>query len=80
MVKMLWQATSSEESVIEKRDVSVGSRVGITSLAGPKLSGRIGHVVGHGYYPKSLRIVLDGSKSPITLHFTYVELLRQERP
>lgn len=49
-----------------------GSRIQVKPAAGPRLAGKIGTVVGAGYYPKSLRVILDGSKGPITLHVDYV--------
>lgn len=49
-----------------------GSRVQIKPTAGPRLAGRTGTVIGAGYYPKSLRVILDGSKGPITLHMDYL--------
>jgi hypothetical protein len=44
-------------------------------MAGPRLAGKIGSVIGLGYHPKSRRIVLDGSRSPITLHITYLAIM-----
>lgn len=29
-------------------------------------------MIGAGYYPKSLRVILDGSKGPITLYMDYL--------
>jgi hypothetical protein len=55
-----------------KGEFAVGSRIEVKPSAGPRLGGKTGTVIGLGYHPKSLRIVLDGSKSPITLHFTYL--------
>lgn len=55
-----------------KSEFAVGSRIEVKLSAGPRLGGKTGTVIGLGYHPKSLRIVLDGAKSPITLHFTYL--------
>ncbi|TFV44257.1 hypothetical protein E4K65_28565 [Bradyrhizobium niftali] len=52
-----------------------GSRIQVKPTAGPRLAGKTGRVVGVGYYPKSLRVVLDGSKAPITLHADYVVVI-----
>ncbi|MGY4625617.1 hypothetical protein ACVWY3_003373 [Bradyrhizobium sp. USDA 4486] len=52
-----------------------GSRIQVKQAAGPRLAGRIGTVIGAGYYPKSLRVILDGSKGPITLHVNYVTMI-----
>ncbi|QHP68711.1 hypothetical protein EI171_16400 [Bradyrhizobium sp. LCT2] len=49
-----------------------GSRIQVKPTAGPRLAGKTGRVIGVGYYPKSLRVVLDGSKAPLTLHADYV--------
>ncbi|WP_439374639.1 hypothetical protein ACRQ5Q_27110 [Bradyrhizobium sp. PMVTL-01] len=49
-----------------------GSRVRVKAEAGARLAGKTGRVIGSGFYPKSLRVVLDGSKVPITLHVNYV--------
>lgn len=52
-----------------------GSRIQVKPAAGPRLAGKTGTVVGAGYYPKSLRVILDGSKGPITLHMEYVAMI-----
>jgi hypothetical protein len=49
-----------------------GSRIQVKPTAGPRLAGKTGTVIGAGYYTKSLRVILDGSKGPITLHMTYL--------
>lgn len=55
--------------------VPPGSRIQVKPAAGPRLAGRMGTVIGAGYYPKSLRVILDGSKGPITLHMNYVAVI-----
>ena len=60
-----------------KDEFAIGCRVEIKSSAGPRLSGKTGTVIGIGYHPESLRILLDGSKSPITLHFTYLVVVNK---
>lgn len=52
-----------------------GSRIQVKPTAGPRLSGRTGTVIGAGQYSKSLRVILDGSKGPITLHMEYVAMI-----
>jgi len=49
-----------------------GSRVRVTPAAGSRLAGKTGTVIGGGYYPKSVRLALDGSKVRITLHADYL--------
>jgi len=49
-----------------------GSRIQVKLAAGLRLAGKTGTVTGVGYYPQSLRVILDGSKAPITLHVDYV--------
>jgi hypothetical protein len=58
-----------------KAEFAVGSRIETKPSAGPRLVGKTGTIVGAGYHPQSLRILLDGSKSPITLHVTFVEVV-----
>ncbi|MEY9415418.1 hypothetical protein ABIF69_001860 [Bradyrhizobium japonicum] len=55
-----------------------GSRIQVKPAAGPRLAGKTGTVVGAGYYPKSLRVILDGSKGPITLHVDYVVMTEMD--
>ncbi|TYL88012.1 hypothetical protein FXB38_02520 [Bradyrhizobium cytisi] len=52
-----------------------GSRIQVKPGAGPRLAARTGTVIRTGYYPKSLRVILDGSKGPITLHMDYVAMI-----
>ncbi|PSO25996.1 hypothetical protein C7G41_28900 [Bradyrhizobium sp. MOS002] len=56
-------------------DFPPGSRVQVKPTAGPRLAGRTGTVIGAGSYSKSLRVILDGSKGPITLHIDYVAMI-----
>lgn len=49
-----------------------GSRVRVTPAAGSRLAGKTGTVIGVGYYPRSVRLALDGSKVRITLHADYL--------
>ncbi len=56
-----------------RHKVAKGSRVTVTSTAGPKLGGKSGLVVGTGATSSQLRVLLDGSKHSITLHSSFVE-------
>ena len=58
-----------------ERKFPPSSRIQVKPAAGPRLAGRTGTVIGAGYYPKSLRVILDGSKGPITLHMDYVAMI-----
>lgn len=60
-----------------KGEFAIGCRIEVKPTAGPRLSGKTGAVIGIGFHPKSLRIVLDRSKSPITLQFTYLVVLNK---
>jgi hypothetical protein len=68
-----------EEPIAVKCEFPSGSRIEVKPSAGPRLSGKTGIVIGVGYHPKSLRVVLDGSKFPITLHCTYVESVSSDQ-
>lgn len=63
-----------------KSEFAIGSRIEVKPSVGPRLGGKTGTVIGLGYHPKSLRIVLDGSRSPITLHFTYLLIVNSSAP
>jgi len=56
--------------------LSVGSRVKLSPLGAvrcPRIAERQGVVVGVGRYSDSLRVLLDGSKLPVSLHRDYLE-------
>ena len=53
-------------------ELKIGSRVRVTDAAGPRLASRHGSVVGPGKYIDAVRVKLDGSKFPITLHKKYL--------
>jgi hypothetical protein len=56
--------------------ISVGSRVKLSVLGAarcPRIAEKQGVVVGVGRYSKSLRVLLDGSKLPVSLHRDYLE-------
>ena len=48
--------------------MSAGQLVVVEATAGPRLSGRRGVVLGLGVTRTRVRVLLDGSKGPITLH------------
>ncbi|TYO60875.1 hypothetical protein FXV83_41350 [Bradyrhizobium hipponense] len=56
---------------------TIGCRIEVRPSAGPRLCGKTGTLIGAGYHPKSLRVILDGSKSPITLHVVYVAIVNE---
>ncbi|MDA9427004.1 hypothetical protein XH97_33545 [Bradyrhizobium sp. CCBAU 53380] len=57
-------------------EFTIGSRIEVKPSAGPRLCGKTGTLIGAGYHPKSLRVRLDGSKFPITLHVSYVAIVK----
>lgn len=63
-------ACASESTL---HDWTVGERVVICEAAGPRLSGKQGVVLGFGATRTRLRVLLDGSRGPITLHITFVD-------
>jgi hypothetical protein len=56
---------------------TAGERVVISNAAGPRLSGKQGVVLGFGATRSRLRVLLDGSRGPITLHLTFVNQVTQ---
>ena len=52
-----------------------GSRIVVVDTAGPRLSGKRGRIVARGAKASQFRILLDGSKHPITLHFRFLDIL-----
>jgi len=57
-------------------EFTIGSRIEVKPSAGPRLCGKTGTLIGAGYHPRSLRVRLDGSKFPITLHVSYVAIVK----
>jgi hypothetical protein len=54
-------------------EFKIGERVKVNSTAGPRLSGKHGTVIGtSGKYCDAVRVMLDGSKTAITLHKKYL--------
>jgi hypothetical protein len=66
---------SDARASVNKGQFMIGYRIEVNPSAGPRLCGKNGTVIGPGYHPKSLRVILDGSKTPITLHVTYVAIV-----
>jgi hypothetical protein len=54
-------------------EIKIGERVKVNSTAGPRLSSKHGTVMGaSGKYCDAVRVLLDGSKTAITLHKKYL--------
>jgi hypothetical protein len=54
-----------------KSDFSLGDRVRLSALGATRchgLAGKTGIVVGRSMYVSSVAVLLDGNKSPITIH------------
>ena len=59
-----------------KSDFSLGDRVRLSALGAtrcPRLAGKTGIVVWRSMYVSSVAVLLDGNKSPITIHGAYLE-------
>jgi hypothetical protein len=57
-----------------------GQRIRISELGAarcPGLADRRGTVVGGSRYTSTVRVILEGNKSPIPLHRDYIELLAE---
>jgi hypothetical protein len=57
---------------------TAGERVVVCDAAGSRLSGKQGVVLGFGATRSRLRVLLDGSRGPITLHVTFVNPVAQQ--
>lgn len=55
-------------------EVRIGGRITVIDAAGPRLASKRGTVVSSSTYCDAVRVILDGSKSPITLHRKYLKL------
>ena len=51
-----------------------GSRIVVADIAGARLSGKRGFIVARGATANQFRVLLDGSKHPITLHSRFLEM------
>jgi hypothetical protein len=56
----------------------VGARLRMSARGAarcPRLADRQGIIVGGGRYHSTVRVIFDGSKSPMSLHQDYIELV-----
>ena len=68
--------------VRQKPEIPVGTRFKLSKLGearNPRLKSMEGTVVGGSQYKSSLRVVLDGRSTPLSLHRDYIELIREDR-
>lgn len=66
--------------LIAKTELINGSRIVVVDAAGPRLSGKRGIIVGRGATASQFRVLLDGSKYPITLHSRFFDMLEAPGP
>ncbi len=52
-----------------------GSRIIVAPSAGRKLAGKQGVISSNGATKNQFRVLLDGSKQPITLHASFLNVL-----
>ena len=57
---------------------TAGERVVVCDAAGSRLSGKQGVVLGFGATRNRLRVLLDGSRGPITLHVSFANPVAQQ--
>jgi hypothetical protein len=58
---------------------SLGDRVKLSALGEmrcPRLAGKIGTVVGRSIYVNSVAVLMDGNKSPRTIHGAYLVVVK----
>jgi hypothetical protein len=61
-----------------KSDFSIGDRVQISALGAsrcPRLADKAGTIVGRSVYVNCARVLLDGNKSPISVHCDYLDAI-----
>jgi hypothetical protein len=61
-----------------KSDFSIGDRVQISALGAsrcPRLADKAGTIVGRSVYVNCARVLLDGNKSPISVHCDYLDAM-----
>lgn len=63
---------TASEPAIPVSELAKGHRICVASSAGRRLAGKHGIVVGKGATKNQVRVLLDGSKSFITLHARFV--------
>ena len=61
-----------DETASLTAEFKIGARIKINTEAGPRLARREGIIVGSGRYRNSVRVTLDGCKTPMTLHKKYL--------
>lgn len=59
-----------------ERRTDAGAEFVVAAAAGPRLGGKKGIILGPGTTASQIRVLLDGSKGPLTLHARYVDLLK----
>ncbi len=55
-------------------EFKVGARVKVSEAAGPRLAGKHGIILARARYYNAVRVKLDDSKFPVTLHRTLLSL------
>lgn len=65
--------TPPENRTWQPDNFAAGQLIVVQQTAGPRLGGRRGKVIGTGATRTRIRIQLDGSKGPITLHARFLE-------
>lgn len=73
-----FRCLSPEHRAWQSDSFAVGQLVIVQETAGPRLSGKRGRVLGKGATRTRIRIQLDSSKGPITLHARFLEQARVE--
>ena len=63
-----------KKPVVEPATLMQGDRITVGVSAGSRLAGRHGVIVGKGTTKNQVRVLLDGSKSLLTLHARFVTL------
>jgi hypothetical protein len=66
--------------VRQKPEIAVGTRFKLSKLGrarNPRIKSMEGTIVGESQYKSSIRVVLDGRKTPLSLHRDYIELIRE---
>jgi hypothetical protein len=64
-----------------ERKLSKGDRVHLSEFGcsrHPRDSDKKGTIVGQTRYPNSLRVIWDGSRSPVTMHKDYLRFFKEE--
>jgi hypothetical protein len=75
------QAANQSTVRLSRAPIAIGARFRMSALGAarsPRLAKREGTVVGSSRINSSIRVLFDGSKSPISLHRDYVEQLTSD--